>query len=151
REREEAERLKPVLGMLLQEIKAISWKTWPIHNKPGNPFIEKFTRENCKALGVPNYFDYISTPMDLTRMAEKLQHMEYVELSLFSQDVALIVQNAKFFNPIGTPVHEMALEFEKHYQQRLEYYIQQGILDPEGSKKKKKKEKKKKKDKKKES
>ncbi|OQR81566.1 hypothetical protein THRCLA_11614, partial [Thraustotheca clavata] len=81
REREEAETLKTVLDPFLHDLKSITWKTWPIKNKPGNPFIEKYTKENCKALGVPNYFDYITNPMDLTRIGEKIQHMEYIDLS----------------------------------------------------------------------
>ncbi|KDO31585.1 hypothetical protein SPRG_19501 [Saprolegnia parasitica CBS 223.65] len=148
RDREDAETLKTVLLPFLQELKGMTWKTWRINGKPGNPFIEKYTRENCKSLGVPNYFDFIQVPMDLTRIGEKIQRMEYVELSQLTQDVALLVNNAKTFNPAGTPVHQMALDFQKVYDDKLVQY--KTIYDDvHADRKKRKKEKKKKKDKKK--
>lgn len=32
----------------------------------GNPLETDITRENCAAMGIPNYFDFIETPMNLT-------------------------------------------------------------------------------------
>ncbi|OQR98373.1 hypothetical protein ACHHYP_08678 [Achlya hypogyna] len=148
RERDDAETLKTVLVPFLQELKAMSWKKWPIKGKPGNPFIEKYTRENCKVLGVPNYFDYITTPMDLTRIGEKIQRMEYVELSQLTADINLLVANAETFNGSDSTVFQMALEFKKVYDEKLTVYktIYDDVYQ---EKKKRKKEKKKKKDKKK--
>lgn len=68
REREDAAVLQGLLAPLVAELRTLTWTGWVVNGKPANPFIQKITRENCKRLGVPNYFDFVATPMDLTRM-----------------------------------------------------------------------------------
>lgn len=60
--------LKPVWDIL----RAMSWRAWPRERDGGNPFVVKITRTNKDTLGVPEYFKTVSTPMDLTRMAERM-------------------------------------------------------------------------------
>ncbi|ETV95855.1 hypothetical protein H310_10897 [Aphanomyces invadans] len=149
REKEEAESLKTILDPLVHDLKALTWKAWPdAKGKPSNPFIVKITKENCKALGVPNYFDYVQEPMDLTRIGEKVQKQAYLKLEQVEADIALLVANAKRFNREGDPVHEMAIEFQRAFDDKLRDVYRPIMDDLAASRKKLKKEKKKKKDKK---
>ncbi|KAF1794545.1 Bromodomain [Phytophthora cactorum] len=125
REREDATTLQKLLAPLVTELRGLTWTGWVVGGKPGNPFLQKFTKENCKRLGVPNYFDYVKSPMDLTRMKEKT------------------------FNRVGEPVHQMAIEIEQLYGSKLPVYKKM-FDDLQQERKKRKKDKKKRKEKKKE-
>lgn len=103
REREDATVLQKLLAPLVAELRGLTWAGWVVSGKPGNPFLQKFTKENCKRLGVPNYFDYIKNPMDLTRMKEKVERAEYSKIDQFSSDIKLMATNAKTFNRVGSP------------------------------------------------
>ncbi|CAK4713447.1 hypothetical protein LEN26_015509 [Aphanomyces euteiches] len=150
REREEAESLKSILEPLVRELKAMTWKGWAdAKGKPSNPFIVKITRENCKSLMVPNYFDYIQVPMDLTRIGEKVAKTEYTKLDQIEADIALLVANAKRYNREGEPVHQMAIEFQKAFDDKMKLTYRPIYDELAAERKKQKKEKKKKKDKKK--
>lgn len=143
REREEAVELQQMMGRLIRLFRDKTWSTWMINSKPGNPFIQKITRENCERLGVPNYFEYVAEAMDLTRMQEKNDKGQYkMSILDFQRDLDLIVANAKVFNRPGEPVHEMANEFEQLYRDRIPKATQ-ALLTERKQKKKLRKEKKK--------
>ncbi|GAB9473270.1 hypothetical protein Gpo141_00010425 [Globisporangium polare] len=148
REREDASLLQKLLAPLVTELRGLTWAGWIVSGKAGNPFISKITRENCKRLGVPNYFDFVKEPMDLTRMKEKVEKAEYVRIEQFTSDIKLMVANAKTFNRVGEPVFQMAIELEQLYESKLAGY-RVTLDDLQQERKKRKKEKKKKKDKKK--
>ncbi|KAG6616980.1 Transcription initiation factor TFIID [Phytophthora cinnamomi] len=149
REREDATTLQKLLAPLVTELRGLTWAGWVVSGKPGNPFLQKFTKENCKRLGVPNYFDYIKNPMDLTRMKEKVERAEYSKIDQFTSDIKLMASNAKTFNRVGEPVHQMAIEIEQLYESKLPTYKKM-FDDLQQERKKRKKEKKKRKEKKKE-
>ncbi|KAF0719184.1 Aste57867_1214 [Aphanomyces stellatus] len=150
REREDAESLKSILEPLVRDLKAMTWKGWmDAKGKPSNPFVVKITRENCKSLMVPNYFDYIQVPMDLTRIGEKVAKQEYTKLEQVEADVALLVANAKRYNREGEPVHQMAVEFQASFDDKMRSTYRPIFDEISSERKKQKKEKKKKKDKKK--
>ncbi|TYZ68324.1 hypothetical protein PybrP1_007603 [[Pythium] brassicae (nom. inval.)] len=148
REREDAHMLQTLLAPLVTELRGLTWAGWIVSGKAANPFIQKITRENCKRLGVPNYFDYVKEPMDLTRMKEKVEKAEYARVEQFTSDIKLMVANAKTFNREGEPVFQMAIELEQLYESKLVGY-RATLEDLQQERKKRKKEKKKKKDKKK--
>lgn len=148
REKEDSQMLQKLLAPLVAELRGLTWAGWVVSGKPGNPFLQKFTKENCKRLGVPNYFDYIKEPMDLTRMKEKVERAEYSKIDQFSADIKLMASNAKTFNRVGEPVHQMAIEIEQLYESKLPSY-KKIFDDLQQERKKRKKEKKKRKDKKK--
>ncbi|KAG7391255.1 hypothetical protein PHYBOEH_006758 [Phytophthora boehmeriae] len=149
REREDASVLQKLLAPLVTELRGLTWAGWVVSGKPGNPFLQKFTKDNCKRLGVPNYFDYVKNPMDLTRMKEKVERAEYSKIDQFTTDIKLMAANAKTFNRVGEPVHQMAIEIEQLYESKLPGYKKM-FDDLQQERKKRKKEKKKRKDKKKE-
>ena len=86
------EALLPVLQSLI----AMSWPSWPYNN--GNPFVLKLTLANARKNGVPNYFEVVKEPMDLTRMREKIDRCSYASPVEFLSDATLIVANAKLYN-----------------------------------------------------
>jgi len=86
--------------------------------------------------------------MDLTRIKEKVDKQEYVKIDQLTHDILLLVENAKTFNRIGEPVHQMAIEFQNVYQVKVQAYKAM-FEELHQERKKRKKEKKKKKDKKK--
>lgn len=149
REREDATVLQKLLAPLVTELRGLTWAGWVVSGKAGNPFIQKFTKDNCKRLGVPNYFDYVKNPMDLTRMKEKVEHAEYTKIDQFTADIKLMAANAKTFNRVGEPVHQMAIEIEQLYESKVPVYKKM-FDDLQQERKKRKKEKKKRKEKKKE-
>ncbi|CAI5721132.1 unnamed protein product [Hyaloperonospora brassicae] len=149
REREDAAMLQKLLAPLVAELRALTWTGWVVSGKPGNPFLQKFTKDNCKRLGVPNYFDYVKSPMDLTRMKEKVERAEYTKIDQFTTDIKLMAANAKTFNRVGEPVHQMAIEIERLYESKLSTYKKM-FDELHQERKKRKKDKKKRKEKKKE-
>ncbi|CAM9252349.1 unnamed protein product [Chrysoparadoxa australica] len=97
-----------------QAIWAMSWgKVWK------NPFKLVITRENCVGLGIPNYFDFVNNPMNLTWVKEKLQQNEYPLVSAFAQDLELICRNAQAFNRPGDEVWGFAAELRAQYLAKL--------------------------------
>lgn len=86
-----------ILRPAWQKLRGLSWPAlWRYHE--GNPFVLKLTPKNAAASGVPNYFDIITTPMDLTRVQERISQGKYTAAEQFFTDLALITANAKKYN-----------------------------------------------------
>jgi len=71
------------------------------------------------ALGVPEYFNIIEQPMDLSTVLDKIYKKKYDNVDDFAYDVRLIWRNAEIFNPKDSDVHKFAQilkqEFENMY------------------------------------
>ena len=67
------------------------------------------------ALGIPNYFDTITNPMDITTIEAKLKGNRYACPNFFFEDCELVFSNALYFNPKDSDVYNMALEVKKEY------------------------------------
>jgi len=71
-------------------------------------------------LGIPDYFDVIKHPMDLSLVKKRLEHGLYKHLSTFESDAKLVFQNCILYNGEDSDVGEMAKGllrlFEKEYQ-----------------------------------
>ena len=90
------------LARLLDRFTTLRWATCPV----GTPFVFCITRENAASVGVPNYFDVITEPMDLARMRARLEAGAGGEgyavgaagvESLFA-DASKMIRNAKVFH-----------------------------------------------------
>lgn len=68
------------------------------------------------ALGIPNYFDIIKKPMDLSKITSKLYNGEYQTPKDFQSDVNLMFRNCYKFNPPEDPVHQQALQLEQLFK-----------------------------------
>ena len=63
-----------------------------------NPFRIVIDKDNCVAMGVPDYADVIEHPMNLTYIQEKVNHKTYETLQSFIDDVKLLINNALLYN-----------------------------------------------------
>lgn len=66
-------------------------------------------------LGIPDYFEKIKEPMDLSTIKKKLEANEYPDQVSMTNDIELMLRNCYTYNPKDTPVHNMGLELEKSY------------------------------------
>mmetsp|Transcript_15944 Transcript_15944/g.25819 ORF Transcript_15944/g.25819 Transcript_15944/m.25819 type:complete len:166 (+) Transcript_15944:437-934(+) len=68
-------------------------------------------------LGIPEYFDVVEQPMDLTLVVNKLEEGAYKDMAGFVSDTKLVFENAILFNGEDSDVGDMAKEmldiFEK--------------------------------------
>ena len=101
-------------------IKKLINKKWKYGKTMYNPFAWPITRENCAALGVPDYFDTIQEAMDLKTIRTKMNNLVYVTHELLARDVRLLVKNAQTYNRSQDPVYKQSMwiseNFEKYYE-----------------------------------
>lgn len=70
------------------------------------------------ALGVPDYFTVITSPMDLSTIKEKLQDSVYSSPLEFASDVRLTFDNALKYNPPGDAVNNMAKALSRVFENK---------------------------------
>lgn len=70
-------------------------------------------------LNIPDYFDIIKRPMDLSTIQRKLQNGEYHTVDDFCADVRLMFDNCHLYNNPGDPVTLDAKELERTFNQCL--------------------------------
>ncbi len=61
-------------------------------------------------LGIPDYFDIVKHPMDLTLVANNLENGAYKDMASFEHDIKLVFDNAILFNGDDSDVGLMAQE-----------------------------------------
>ncbi|KAF2479012.1 hypothetical protein BDY17DRAFT_227470, partial [Neohortaea acidophila] len=69
------------------------------------------------ALNIPNYRQIVKTPMDLSTMSQKLKGGLYATAEEFRKDFDLMIKNCLTFNPIGNPVHDLGVQFQRHFEE----------------------------------
>jgi len=105
------------LHMLIQPIFKALWDMEFEHLHGTNPFRIVIDRDTCASCGAPDYFDFITTPMNLTYIKRKVENLEYTSLQQFSQDVELMVSNALLYNSDPhNPYHTAAEELRKKFR-----------------------------------
>ncbi|PWZ01692.1 hypothetical protein BCV70DRAFT_199128 [Testicularia cyperi] len=62
----------------------------------------KFFCEPVNLEDVPNYLEFIKTPMDFGTMKKKIEAREYSHMDQFRSDFQLVIDNAQTYNPPGT-------------------------------------------------
>ncbi len=91
-----------------------------------NPFRIVIDRDNCASIGAPDYFDIITTPMNLTYIQSRVNKMQYTTLQAFFADVDLMVENAKKYNSDpGNPYRLAAEEMKKRHDKIVKRVWQQ--------------------------
>ena len=73
-------------------------------------------------LNVPDYFDIVKKPMDLSTICKKLDQDSYRTFSSFADDVRLVFANALLYNPVGQDVHTRALSLSTWFEGQWERY-----------------------------
>lgn len=59
---------------------------------------------------VPDYYDIIKNPIDLSSMKAKTKRTEYKKIDQFKEDVELLVSNARLYNGEGNIITVRAIE-----------------------------------------
>ena len=89
------------------------------------------------ALGLPDYFDVVKTPMHLELVKKKLENAVYGDIDSFASDVRLVFQNAILYNGETSEVGELAktmlTKFEEPYQALVQGESQLSSGDKEES------------------
>ena len=65
------------------------------NHKSSWPFQEAV---NADALGIPEYYEIIKEPMDLSKIEAKLKSEKYTDFAEFQTDVLKIIENSYRFN-----------------------------------------------------
>mmetsp|Transcript_2721 Transcript_2721/g.3857 ORF Transcript_2721/g.3857 Transcript_2721/m.3857 type:complete len:457 (+) Transcript_2721:179-1549(+) len=91
-----------------------------------NPFRIVIDKENCVAMGIPDYCDIIKKPMNLTYIQEKVKKKSYRTLQEFIGDVNLTVQNALLYNSDrNNEFHVAAKQLERRFKKHIKKILQQ--------------------------
>ncbi|RUS79321.1 hypothetical protein EGW08_012906 [Elysia chlorotica] len=68
---------------------------------------------------VPDYYDIVAEPMDLTIVEAKLNAKAYTRLNDFMKDMTKIFDNCRLYNPVDTPYFQCAEVVETYFAQRV--------------------------------
>lgn len=78
------------------------------------PFLQPVNREE-----VPDYYEFIKEPMDLSTMEVKLDGNKYEKMEEFVYDVKLICNNCRLYNGENTSYFKYANRLEKFFNSKL--------------------------------
>jgi histone acetyltransferase len=70
--------------------------------------------------GVPDYYEVIKEPMDVSTLNEKVEEDFYETVEHFAKDTQKIFDNCRTYNEKGTPYTKHATKLEKFFKERLE-------------------------------
>ena len=79
------------------------------------PFYEPV---DAMKLGVPDYYDVIKTPMDISTLNNKLENGQYESADEFEKDVRLMFRNCYAYNPPGSDVSNMGKQLEAIFDRK---------------------------------
>lgn len=68
-----------------------------------------------EALRIPQYYEIIKQPMDISTVEYNLKNEKYTLSEQFEKDVNLIWENACKFNPVDSQVYKMAIEMKEEF------------------------------------
>eukprot|EP00058_Branchiostoma_floridae_P006406 XP_002591894.1 hypothetical protein BRAFLDRAFT_125529 [Branchiostoma floridae] len=72
---------------------------------------------------VPDYYDVIKKPMDLTTIKNKCVCLDYCSPQEFINDVSCIFDNAHEYNKIGSDIRDKADTLEKYFMEQVEEFL----------------------------
>lgn len=78
------------------------------------PFLQPVNREE-----VPDYYDFIKEPMDLSTMEVKLENNRYEKMENFIYDARLIFNNCRMYNGENTSYFKYANRLEKFFNNKI--------------------------------
>ncbi|KAI8098960.1 Bromodomain-containing protein [Halteromyces radiatus] len=73
------------------------------------------------ALNIPDYHTIITHPMDISTIERQLNEGEYDSPESFESDVRLMFNNCYRYNPPALPVHKMAKDLEKVFDEKWKH------------------------------
>ncbi|KAJ3289655.1 Bromodomain-containing protein 4 [Borealophlyctis nickersoniae] len=91
---------------------------WLKHQPAAEPFLKPV---DPVALNVPDYFDIVKKPMDISTIRRKNQAGEYRELKDLEHDLHLMLNNCYLYNPPDHWICRAARHLEKQIEERLRW------------------------------
>jgi hypothetical protein len=76
------------------------------------PFLEPV---NPTRLGIPDYFDVIKEPMDLSTVEKNLKNYQYSTMNQFHVDINRIWFNSYHYNQKGSDIYKLTTEMDRFY------------------------------------
>eukprot|EP00762_Andalucia_godoyi_P002109 ANDGO_02479.mRNA.1 Transcription factor GTE10 len=121
-EEEGSPRLGSEPGKLLPELRACErvLRFVKDNKKLSWPFLEPV---DPVALGIPDYFDVIKSPMDLATVESKLNRGLYSSVDDFAHDMRLIFQNCRAYNAAENPIHRMAVDLQAFFDSKFDTHV----------------------------
>ncbi|XP_014205969.1 bromodomain adjacent to zinc finger domain protein 1A isoform X2 [Copidosoma floridanum] len=95
---------KKILLELLKEVRK---------HRDSWPFLSPVTENE-----VPDYYDYISEPMDFGTIQKKLENDDYTTLQAFYSDVILVFDNCHIYNTDHSAVYKAGVRLLKFFEKR---------------------------------
>lgn len=86
------------------------------NHKSSWPFIGAV---DADALGIPEYYEIIKEPMDLTNIESKLKSEKYNDFLEFQADVLKIIENSYRFNEANEEFLKITSEFENFFNKTI--------------------------------
>jgi hypothetical protein len=132
---ETADFIKKSPSILRDQIKYCNTMLKALRRHPDSgPFLDPV---DPVALNVPDYYDIIKHPMDLTTLQTNLNSGKYADNpDLFINDTRLIFSNCYTYNGINSQISEMAKALEKVFDNMLKKMPKEGDHSSYGSKSK---------------
>lgn len=98
----------------------------PTHNRKGifNTPVDPV------AMGLPDYFQVVKSPMDLGTIKARLHAVAYKSRKDVAGDIRLVFQNAMLYNPPSNLVHVCARELLAFFEDHVEAFAPDLVLDP---------------------
>lgn len=96
-----------------------AWKTILdnlIASKVAEIFLEPVPWES---LGLTDYLEVVKTPMDLGTIKKRLEAHQYASFEGFKNDVTLVINNCKIYNPRNSDVHKMGIKLEREFEKQV--------------------------------
>jgi bromodomain-containing factor 1 len=81
-------------------------------------------------LKIPTYPDVVKTPMDLSKIDQKLKHNEYSSIATFQQDFNQIIINCELFNGTEHAVTQSAYKMRASFNNQMQHLPKVSISEP---------------------
>lgn len=78
---------------------------------------------DAQALGIPDYFDIVKNPIDLSTIKNKLDHGEYKDPWQYVDDVWLMFENAWLYNRKNSRVYRYCTKVSFEFINRQTYFF----------------------------
>jgi hypothetical protein len=76
-----------------------------------------------KAMGLTDYLSVVKFPMDLSTVSKKFREEKYGKVEEVLDDVQLIWDNCKAYNPESSWIHSVAEKLERSFKKMVKNYF----------------------------
>lgn len=83
-----------------------------------------------QAEGIPDYFDIVKEPMDLSKVDKRLRSGSYSNPMQFAADVRKIWYNATLYNPRKSDIYHMTIKISNFFEQLYKSVEENPFSDP---------------------